>query len=414
MHAKLEAEHPVVAPELGSPFGLALIGLAAGTLLLLRVPDVFRHPQFWAEDGGVFFQQQMFIGFPALWTPFAGYLHLVPRLTALVASAFPSRFSPGIYNYTALVFTVWSAVTIGCARYRFAWLGGLLLVAIPHWWGEVFGTITNIQWLLAPALAVVVATPSPVRPWMRRNQIAFAVCSALSGPFSIFALPLCAGRLWTDRDRHSITLVSIVAGSAAVQITATVLTYEHASGASAPLTDALAVFTRWFGTLASGYYAPSFAQTKAEMLVMAAYALSLLLLRDRVHLALLLFSGIIAAAAWFKYLHGFPGFLARDAYADRYFYTPHFAVIFAIACLALSVRLTTWARMTAVAALGLIAVNMHDGRRNSLPRLPWAELADRVDAGEAVSIPINPEGMWTVVIPARNLSPLLTGHKDHS
>lgn len=157
---------------------IAIAGIAslvAGCMLLLRVPDVFLHPQFWAEDAGIFFQQQQILGASAILNPYAGYLHLVPRLTAFFASAFPSRDAPAIYNIISLIFTMWSAATIATARYRLAWLGGFLLVAVPHWWGEALGNITNIQWLLAPTLAIVLATPTPARRGSRVNQVAFMV-----------------------------------------------------------------------------------------------------------------------------------------------------------------------------------------------------------------------------------------------
>lgn len=400
MHGRIGRIDAVAASRLSEFPAVVVIGLAAGFLLLLRVPDVFLHPQFWAEDAGIFFQQQKIMGASAIVQPYAGYLHLVPRLTALLASPFPSRDAPAIYDTSALVFTMWSAATIANARYDIAWLGGLLLVAVPHWWGEVLGTITNIQWLMAPALAMIVATPSPARLPSRANQLAFTVCASLSGPFSILALPLCAARLWTSRDRHSLQLVAIVAASALIQFTVAITSYVHSVGESAPLAEAMTLFDRWFGTLASGDLTHSFPQFKAALFLVVAYAVSLVLLRDRVHVALLVFSLLVMVATWLKYLHGYPGYLARGWYADRYFYIPHFAVLFAIACAVLSVRLPTYARMAAAAALALIVTSMHDTRRSRLTPLPWAEQADRLDAGEAVAIPTNPVGAWTVVIPA--------------
>ena len=317
MHARVESTRPGSILWGSSSAVLCLVGLTAACLLLLRVTDVYLHPQFWAEDGGIFFQQQKTMGAAALVEPYAGYLHLVPRLTAIIASAFPSRYAPALYNCAALAFTVWSAVTIASARYRFAWLGGLLLVAVPHQWGEVLGTITNIQWLLAPALAVVVATPTPLRPVARANQVVFTVCAALSGPFSILAVPLCAARLWTERDRHSVVLAAIVVASAATQLTEAALTYERVAGVSAPFMAALTLLDRWFGTLASGHMARSFPAVKALAVMVAAYGLALAFLRERVHFSLLAFSALMMAATWLKYLHGYPDYFDRGWYADR-------------------------------------------------------------------------------------------------
>lgn len=80
---------------------------------------------------------------------------------------------------------------------------------------------------------------------------------------------------------------------------------------------------------------------------------------------------------------------------------PHFVVVYTLACALASVRLPTWVRMAAFSALVLVVTSVHDTRRSPLPLLPWAEQADRLDAGESVSIPTNPVGIWTVVVPAK-------------
>ena len=52
-----------------------LIGVAAA--LFFRRPDAFLNPQFWAEDGTVFFKSN-FYNAPSFFTPSAGYLHFIP------------------------------------------------------------------------------------------------------------------------------------------------------------------------------------------------------------------------------------------------------------------------------------------------------------------------------------------------
>src|SRR5579872_3939418 len=71
---------------------------AAGAIMLLlflRRPDALLNPQFFAEDGVVFFHDQLLFGlWESLWIPHGGYLLIVQRLTAWWASFFPPIFAP--------------------------------------------------------------------------------------------------------------------------------------------------------------------------------------------------------------------------------------------------------------------------------------------------------------------------------
>ena len=48
-------------------------------VLIFRRFDGFVNPQLWAEDGTVFLQQYTDIGAKSIITPYAGYLHTIPR-----------------------------------------------------------------------------------------------------------------------------------------------------------------------------------------------------------------------------------------------------------------------------------------------------------------------------------------------
>src|SRR5260370_11522523 len=67
-------------------------------LLLLRRPDCVTHPQFWAEDGNLFFRSQLLFGFKAsVLIPYAGYLCVVQHTIAAVVSVFPVYYTPLVY-----------------------------------------------------------------------------------------------------------------------------------------------------------------------------------------------------------------------------------------------------------------------------------------------------------------------------
>jgi hypothetical protein len=91
----------------GQPlFWVGLAGCAA--ILALRRPDAFAHPQFWAEDG-YFFERNYTLGLKAIFLPYAGYLHLVPRLIAVFASLLDPLWIPAAYVGASLLLTLYVA-----------------------------------------------------------------------------------------------------------------------------------------------------------------------------------------------------------------------------------------------------------------------------------------------------------------
>jgi hypothetical protein len=81
----------------------ALLVLAAMSLVLLwRRPDIPTNPQFWAEDGSVFFTQAREQGVMSLALPYAGYYHLAARGTAWAAARFPPpEYAPSAYAFAS-------------------------------------------------------------------------------------------------------------------------------------------------------------------------------------------------------------------------------------------------------------------------------------------------------------------------
>jgi hypothetical protein len=55
-------------------------------ILLLRRPEMVTHPEFWGEDGRIFFVQADTEGARALVTPYRGYHHFLLRVVAAAAA----------------------------------------------------------------------------------------------------------------------------------------------------------------------------------------------------------------------------------------------------------------------------------------------------------------------------------------
>jgi hypothetical protein len=368
------------------------------------VPDQFRYPQFWAEDGAIFFQQNYLDGLPAILTPYYGYLHLAPRLIAWLETPFGAVAAPGLYFVGTVAISMWAAFTTATANIRHAWALGATMLLVPHT-GEVFGTLTNVQWLLAPVMALALATPAPNTKWVRINQFVFVCVAVLTGPFSVFASPLAMWRLYRDRSFYARWLSIIVLLGAAIQAVVAAMSFKLGAGLAVnPLTLAMLIGDRWLGEMAHG-----FPQTKTmwqglALAVVLAAALSSLFVKDKreTFALLILFALISLAATWLRFLGSpfwqhfeFPG-----GY-DRYFYIPRLIVIWSLVLLILDFRLR--ATLAAAAAI-LIIISCKFWYKFSLPDMPWKDAAQRIDRGEAVKIAINPvedQGpVWFVELPA--------------
>ncbi|MDR0505392.1 MAG: hypothetical protein LBH32_01035 [Dysgonamonadaceae bacterium] len=127
-------------------------------IIVLRRTDALFYPQFWSEDGFEFFYEAFKSGWSSFITPYAGYLHIIPRSITYLAF-FISENSAGIalmpliMNICAIAINSICAVAV-CSD-RFKWLGsiylrmtlGFFILLFPDC-HEVLGNVTNIHWWL--------------------------------------------------------------------------------------------------------------------------------------------------------------------------------------------------------------------------------------------------------------------------
>ena len=194
---------------------LILFALAF-VLLVLRRPDAVLKAQFWAEDGVQFFSAQAMHGsWRTLFEPYAGYLHLIPRLVAAGASPLPARLVPLFYNLSAFMIAAWC-----CCVFSLPWYRPLLksdslrallclLMATSFYADELIGTITNVQWFLfVPALLILIA---PTEIYQRMPRWAFGatvlllLVIGLSAPLVAILFPLA---LWSARRCRRTAVIS--------------------------------------------------------------------------------------------------------------------------------------------------------------------------------------------------------------
>lgn len=155
----------------------------------------------WAEDGPVFLQMARDNGLASLWASYAGYLHLYPRLVALLAADLPLLMAPWIF------FCAWLAawlLMVGVVVRAAQALGlgtiaqclTVLLIGCQPSSGEVFFNLTNAQWSLGIATFVLIAVPEAQPGWPPVVRGLLLLLLGLTGPFSALALPVLAFQAW--------------------------------------------------------------------------------------------------------------------------------------------------------------------------------------------------------------------------
>jgi hypothetical protein len=203
---------------------LRFLAVAFACLLVsgLRRPDAFTNPQFWAEDGTVFFTEQQRLGWKAVVEPYAGYLHFLPRLVAGFADFFPIVHAPLIYNLAAhLILAVCMAwISLPAFRHlirsdaRRAFLA-LLFAASPIA-GTGFHNITNIQWPLLLWAFLVALQPVEGRAARIALLLSYAITVMTAVCAVLFAPIWLLRALLVEKDRRYCAAMLAVLGLYAI------------------------------------------------------------------------------------------------------------------------------------------------------------------------------------------------------
>ncbi len=192
--------------------------------LFTRRPGLFLHAQFYAEDGAVWFEQAYNSGWlHSLTLPEGGYLNTLQRLVAGLALLVPFRWAPLMMAIAGLLIQALPVTLLLSARCR-SWgplflrcVFAVIYVVLPNS-REVHVVLTNAQWHLALALALI-AFAAPPASWGGRlfDVLLFAIGS-VSGPFCIVLIPLMLFYGWMRRKSWSIVLAGLAAPGALLQI----------------------------------------------------------------------------------------------------------------------------------------------------------------------------------------------------
>lgn len=391
-------------------FGLCVFAL------VLKSPDAYANPQFWAEDAVIFFRQQWNHDWPQVATPYAGYSHFVPRLIAWLASFFPIESAPRLYSMAALgiasasiSYFLWKLASTPLSIIAFA---GIFLAPTN---GEVFGTLTNSQWfiqfLLAAACFFPRSLPGTRHRWL---MVALVLACALTGPFSSLLIVLHAGLLvtaYTGRSFRPLVWMNSYLSSLDPWRLGALWAGGGMQIAIAQFASHQPVVEVSLYTMLSAIGGMSQTHTfglrilPARVFLVALCALPLFLFRDNLpsrHKGFLLVSWSFAllqiAAGSIK-----PGLMAEQlGVGDRYFvlFKPMFWLLAYQALVAVPRSGRTRMLYVIMLCISLVAIKNRDHlQRAPLPNKQWAEAVRTLPEDRDAVIDVNPS--WKLVLPPR-------------
>lgn len=181
------------------PWWARYLGVAAllAAVIVARRPDAVTMPQFWAEDGTIFFRENLTLGFPAaLAKGYRGFPYLTHRLIACAAGVVPLASEPRVYTTTAIALTALALATFALPSFRhlvrsdgLRVLFGVLALSAPFD-QEVLATPTNVGWFIAVWLSLISLMQLPGARWRLVAVLMLAIGAVFSTPLAVVNVPI--------------------------------------------------------------------------------------------------------------------------------------------------------------------------------------------------------------------------------
>jgi hypothetical protein len=235
------------------PAGLVAC-LALLLLVVQRQPGVPATDSVFAEDAKVFLQA-VWVGdaLEAIIEPYAGYLHLVPRLIALLVGPLPPVAAAAALTWlSSAVLVLLSAFVVWVARERLPSLGvrialGACVPLLPVAIVEGLHSATNLHWFLLYGCFWALVAPATSRA--RAVAQGVVACAAvLSDPLAALFIPLLL--IQVKRGRAGIGIAVAFCVATLLQAFAVLSDERTANASPQPLELARAFVSR---VLLSGY-----------------------------------------------------------------------------------------------------------------------------------------------------------------
>ena len=383
------------------------IGFVGLLLTLLRRPTALSTPGLYAEDGVVFLLQSLSSGAGAIMDPYNGYIHLLPRLVAGLATLLPLSWTPLVFTLCSALVAVAACSLLLSKRFeglipsyaQRVLLFGLLLL-IPRL-TEVHLALNSTLWWCGVALLLTAVAGDPITRLGRIAELLAVPLLVLSGLAGLVLAPAMAFRVLRTRSLHSKILLGIWYVTALLQL-CVYLTQDRNNG-SVPIGAPLirAGFEKVFGSLVlgagsvDGRWASGVPAIILVIVVLSASAWAVIVftgLRWEFSAAIL-YAAAASVAAGFLALGP-----AAAALPDRYTVLPIAAVLIGLVAARPKPKALSILRVALL--IVIVVMRFTDFAVPARPDTHWSRSAAclALPANTCV-IPLNPQG-WTLTLSA--------------
>ncbi|WP_022720806.1 hypothetical protein [Rhodopseudomonas sp. B29] len=385
-------------------FGERVAVVAAAILItILRAPQCFLAPQFYAEDGFLF-RSAYNLGLASLLDPIAGTLNLYGASIALIASHAPLVAAPAIEVSGSLAAVAIVAAMATSPRFDFPTkiVAALSIACAPAAF-ELIGVLANAQWVLPLGLFILLFSRAAASRAILIGEAAFVLVVGLNGPVPMFLVPLFVWQTWvtTGRDRSRLlVLTALLTVAAAVQL---MFLRHHVAPLfnivePAPYSPLLWVTMplRWLDPLRPlvhkiiGYGPMGIAVVIVGAVALGRYAL-VRPYRD-IKIAMLVVALIILYSGMLKYRANLQTVLDANG---RYFYVGSVFFFWYLCIAADQLSRLRGAVLVLVFILFANSALVHSAKKPRAPQ-PWSDFVERIEgAKQMVIVPIAPPG-WQI------------------
>ena len=400
------------------------IFLIAFILIVSRRPDVILYPQFWAEDGRIWFEQAYNIGvLKALFIPHTGYFQTFSRLVASFALFFPLKFAPLVFNLVAIFFKILLINLLFSKRFSkiipelsTKIFLAILYIALPNT-SEVFANVTNMHWYLAILAFMVIILGVSKNVWWKIFDNFIIILSGLSGPFVILLIPIAIVRWFIKKDKEFLVPFLLLLICSAIQAYFILMTaFDTRSAMSLGVTIGLfikivtgqifvgaIIGKRGFAWLYNHGFLSNFIYI-INFLIGSLIILFVFIKSKWELKSFLVFSGLILLISLAKPMASLSQnqwyILSLPGAGTRYWFIPMLAFVFCLVFL-LKKQNSIYIRLLSIILFAIMSVGVvWDWSHHEWEDLHYVEYAEKFEqlpVGEEFKIPIHPKG-WEMTL----------------
>jgi len=387
-----------------------LIFAFAVAAIVSRRPDALLNPQFYAEDGRVWFADAWNLGWAhSLTLPEGGYLNTLPRLVCALAILVPLKSAPLLLNWAGILIQALPVNVLlsqRCGNWGPLWLRGLqaaLYLALPNS-SELDVTITNAHWHLALLCCLLAFANPPLSLTSKLFDSAVLVLTGLTGPWALVLTPLVLVFWFIRKQPWSLVMLYILIPCAGIQ-SWVLLHHGSERGQMNALGAALPRFVR----LVAGqiYTGAIWGQNSLDLggnpaVILAIFAAGtamlvwgVLTLRLEIKLFIAFAAAIFAAALRSPLIagQGTQWQLLEMDKGARYWFFPMLAFLWTLLWAAAQRKNRTLRALSLICFAVLARGILHDWHYRAYPDSNFAQYAEKFEAtppGTSMRIPIYP------------------------